>query len=143
MFATYIPSRYKTRISIVFMIWCYCGFKMKRCISECYYIFVLYNGCVNSNTRKRYFFHCFSNGRWVVEIEENDKCDNQSNGKKLRVNIWRYNKYIYIYKKMHTNYPVIVCIMLGTSSEMKTLTNFQACDDIFMSNLFISTFSIS
>jgi len=43
---------------------------------------------------------------------------------------------------MCTNYPVIVCIMLVTSSEMKTLTNFQMCNDIFMSNLFISTFSV-
>lgn len=44
---------------------------------------------------------------------------------------------------MRTNYPVIVCIMLRVSSELKTLTNFHVCNDIFLSNISISTFSIS
>lgn len=51
-------------------------------------LFALNNGCVNSNTRERYFFYWVSEERWLVEIEaRNDKCDNQSNGRELRVDM--------------------------------------------------------
>lgn len=64
---------------------------------------LIYNGCVNSNTRKHYFSHWFSEHIIHIDfkdrqrrLKENDKCDNQSNGKNLRVNMTLYILYSYI-----------------------------------------------